>query len=150
MWLLERVVNEVPFRLWTGSAGDGTLLSTTQPVDQSLLELINPNPDGATVNAQYATIVRARLVPGSFLAGMQLGVELAARVSQITGQPTTFATEMTGDYGGVAWISLAENIEALQAGQRSLNSNADFARRIDQEASKVFTPGTQTVSRKIV
>jgi len=125
------------------------LLSATQAADQFLSELVYSDPAAATIDAQYASTVQARLAPGNFTQGVQLGVEIAQQVGQITGQPNSFAVGVTGDYGAVMWVGLAETIEQLQAAGRAINGNADFARRIDTDASKAFTPGTQTISRRL-
>lgn len=118
--------------------------------DQNLIQIVHSDPDAQTYEAQYATVVRATLAPGAMVTGIQLGVELAQQVRKITGTPMSFGIETTGTYGGVVWIGLASDIATLQAGTEAINSNIDFAQKIDQEAAKAFIPGTQTVSRRIV
>jgi hypothetical protein len=58
---------------------------------------------------------------------------------------------VTGNYGDVMWVSLAETIQQLQAANDALNADEEFGRQLDEEAAKAYLPGaTQTISRKIV
>ena len=127
-------------------------LLSTDAADQALMQLVHADADAAGVDARYASTVTAVLAPGSATAGIELGVELAQRAKKITGQPTSFAVGITGDYGAVMWISLTESIQKFQAGQEALNADAEFAKAIETGAAAAYLPGrsTQTISRKIV
>ena len=57
---------------------------------------------------------------------------------------------VTGDYGAIMWISLAETIQQLQAANEALNSDEGFIKTVDEKASKRYLPAaTQVISRKI-
>lgn len=129
---------------------EATALLSTDPADQMLMRLVHGDRDAASIDAHYASTVRATLAPGSMGAGIELGVDLAQRVKKITGRPTSFAVSVTGDYGAVMWVSLAETIEQLQAANEALDSDAEFSKAVDNEAGKAYLPGaTQTISRKV-
>jgi hypothetical protein len=126
-----------------------TLLST-DAADQMVMQLVHGDRDAATIDAQYATTVRATIAPGSMRAGIEFGVGLAQQVKQVTGLPTSFAVNVTGDYGAVMWVSLAETIQQVQAANEALNANEDFAKAVDKGAAKTYLPGAvQTITRKI-
>jgi len=126
-----------------------TLLST-DAADQMVMQLVHGDRDAATIDAQYATTVRATVAPGSMRAGIELGVGLAQQVKQVTGLPTSFAVGVTGDYGAVMWVSLAESIQQVQAANEALNANEDFAEAVDTGAAEAYLPGAvQTITRKI-
>ena len=128
-----------------------TTLLSTDAADQRLMQLVHADPDSAGINAQYASTVSATLAPGSMVSGIELGVEVAQQVKKISGQPTSFAVSVTGDYGAVMWVSLAETIQQLQAGNEAVNADTAFAKMVDQKASKAYLPGTtESISRKIV
>jgi hypothetical protein len=130
---------------------DATALLSTDPADQTLMQLVHGDRDAAGIDAHYALTTRALLAPGASQAGIELGVDLAQRGKKITGRPTSFAVGVTGDYGAVMWVSLAETIQQLQAANEALGSDAEFAKLADSKASKVFMPGaTQTISRRVV
>jgi len=125
-------------------------LLSTDPADQMLMQLVHADQDAASIDAHYASTVRATIAPGSMRTGVELGVELAQKVKQITGRPTSFAMNVTGEYGAIMWVSLAETIQQLQAANEALDANEEFAKAVDKDASKVYLPGaTQTISRKI-
>jgi hypothetical protein len=126
-------------------------LLSTDPADQRLMQLVYADPDAASINAQYASTVTATLAPGDRGKGIELGVEIAQRAKRITGRPTTFAMSLTGAYGEVMWVSLAETIQQVQAANEALNSDEEFAKSLDKDAAKVYLPhATQTISRKVM
>jgi hypothetical protein len=130
---------------------EATELMSSDPADQRLMQLVHADPDAQRISAQYASTVTATLAPGSRGAGIELGVEIAQRVKQITGLPGSFAVGVTGNYGEVMWVSLAETIQQLQAANETLNNDADFGKSIDKNAAKVYLPhATQSISRKVM
>jgi hypothetical protein len=129
---------------------EATALMSTHPADQMLMQLVHGDRDAAGIDAHYASTVRATVAPGSMRTGIELGVDLAQKVKQITGLPTSFAVGVTGDYGAVMWVSLAETIQQVQAANEALNANEDFSKAVDKDAGKAYLPGaTQTISRKV-
>jgi hypothetical protein len=125
-------------------------LLSTDAADQRLMQLVYADPDAARGDVQYASTVRAALAPGSMRRGIELGAEIAQQAKRITGRPTSFAVGVTGAYGDVMWVSLAETIQQLQSANEALNANEEFSKNLDKEAAKVYLPGaTQTISRKI-
>ena len=129
----------------------GAKFSSGEAADDALLQLVHADPDAANEQSQYATVVRAVLVPGSSAQGIELGAEIAQRAKKITGRPTSFAAAVTGAYGGVDWITVYESVEQLQKAQEAIASNADFGKFVDKEASKTYQTGaTQTAYRKII
>jgi hypothetical protein len=126
------------------------LLSTIEPPMQMLMQLVHGDRDAASIDVQYASTVRATLAPGSMRAGIELGVDLAQKVKQITGRPTSFAVGVTGDYGAVMWVSLAETLQQVQAANEALNADEEFSKALDKDAAKVYLPGAeQTITHKV-
>jgi hypothetical protein len=126
------------------------LSSATEPADQMLMQLVYGDRDAASIDAHYAMTVRATMAPGSMQKGIEFGVDLAQKVKQITGRPTSFAVNVTGDYGAVMWVSLAESIQQVQAANEALNTNEEFSKAVDKDAAKAYLPGAiQTISRKV-
>jgi len=125
-------------------------LLSTDAADQRLMQLLHADPDAARGDVRYASTVQAALAPGSMRRGIELGVEIAQKAKQITGRPTSFAVSVTGAYGNVMWVSLAETIQQLQAADEALNASEEFSEQLDTEAANVYLPGaTQTISRKV-
>jgi hypothetical protein len=120
-------------------------------IDDSLHQLVHPDAD-APADPAYATVVTAILAPGSFVDGVTVGVEIAQRAKAITGRATSFAVASTGVYGQVSWLALYDSIEQVQAADQALSADADFAKLLDEKASKAYLAGqsAQTISRRII
>ena len=130
---------------------EGAAYLSADPVDDTLLQLVHPDPDAANSEAQYASVVQGVLAPGSSVRGIELGVDIAQRAKKITGRPTSFAVAATGVYGAVEWISLYDSVEQVQAAQEALAADANFNKTVDTEASKCYQPGAaQMIFRKIL
>lgn len=116
--------------------------------DDRLLQFIVP--DHATLVAAmasgeepprnaYASVVTTVCAPGALGKGIELGVEIAQRVSAITGQQTAFLADTTGRYGGVNWITGHADVQALEAANAALQSDADWLQFIDQQVKGVYS-----------
>lgn len=128
---------------------EGTRFTTGMATD-GLVRFIHADRDGAAT-AQFSTVVRAVLAPGAFVDGTVLGVEIAQRAKAITGRPTSFGASQSGTYGGVGWIALYDSIDQVQAAGEALAADADFAKLLDQKASKAYIGGvsTQVINRRV-
>ena len=105
--------------------------------NDGLGNLIHADPDGSD-SAQYASITLSQLAPGMAAAGIELGVEICRHVKSVTGSPASFGASMTGQYGQVAWFVLADSIEQMQAGNEAISADADWAKLMDERASKAY------------
>jgi hypothetical protein len=115
------------------------------------MQLVHGDSDAANLDAQYASTVLATLAPGSMRTGIELGVDIAQRVKRITGLPTSFAVGVTGVYGAVMWVSLAETIQQLQAGNEALSADEEFSKVLDKDAAKAYLPAAeQTITRRVI
>jgi hypothetical protein len=107
--------------------------------------------DGRQIN--YGASVESTLASGHLADGIAIGVEIAERAQNITGVPTLFAIDNTGNYGGVRWLTGYADIQELERAEQALNSNADFATFIDTRAANAFTshPGAtvQAIFRRV-
>jgi hypothetical protein len=87
----------------------------------------------------YATSVTAICAAGQMAAGFGVAVEIADRVTAITGTPTLLMTSETGRYGEVMWTSTHPGIQSLEASSQALADDAGFVSFIDERAH-VFAP----------
>jgi len=115
-----------------------------------LVRFIHADRDGVAT-AQFSTVVRAVLAPGSLVDGTVLGVEIAERAKAITGRPTSFGASQSGTYGEVGWIALYDSIDQVQAAGEALAADADFAALLDARASKAYLAGlsSQVINRRV-
>ena len=126
---------------------------TTGELDDTLLQVVHNEPDAST-NPEYIVAVTGLQRPGEFAKGLEVGVKIAEAASRITGARTAFGTSVSGDYGGVAWVTGFENIGAMEAANNALSADESFLKLVDHEASKCFESGlgatVQTIYRRVV
>jgi hypothetical protein len=136
---------------WVAAVDAGSSM-TVGGADDLLAQVIYGEPDPDR-QIEYATAVQTVCAPGNFGKGIEVGVELAQRAEQIIGTPTLFLAGVTGNYGSVAWLSGHENVQALEASQQALASNADWAQLVDKKTAGVYTDDptqtTQLIYRRL-
>jgi hypothetical protein len=102
---------------------------------------------------EYVTVVQTVCATGNVARGMEAGVELAQRAEKIMSTPTLFLAEVTGNYGGVAWASAYENVQAMEAAQQALAGDQDWAKFVDKSTKGVYVEEpsltTQLIYRRL-
>lgn len=86
---------------------------------------------GDSGSVQLVSSIRAACATGQLAAAMGNGVEIAQRAESITGRPTMFLTNVTGNYGGVTWLAGYENLAAFEDANVKLNADPDWPAFID-------------------
>jgi hypothetical protein len=134
------------------SATDKGAALTVGGAEDTLSQVLSGAPDPSRP-IEYVTGVHTVCATGNLARGMELGVEIAQRAEKITGTPTLFLADVTGIYGGVGWVSGHENIQALEAAQQKLASDASWAKYLDKEVKGTYAdePGhtTQLIYRRL-
>jgi hypothetical protein len=134
-------------------ADQGAAFTGTQGLDDTLSQLVHGDID-PNRQIQYVAVIETIVAPGKFVRGMELGVEIAERASQVTGLPTTFLADTTGNYGGVRWITGYESVDQMQTAESAISADTKFAQFVDKEASAAYLSGvgvtTQRIARRIV
>ncbi|HVN49779.1 MAG TPA: hypothetical protein VMT43_00020 [Acidimicrobiales bacterium] len=106
-------------------------------LDDTLLQIVHgePDPDRAV---EYVSVVQAVCSGGKIAEGIGVGVEIAQRAEAVTGLPTMFATNVTGPYGGVGWLTGYENVGAFEAAGQALNGDPSWVQLVDSRAGGVY------------
>jgi len=132
----------------------GTAFVIPGSLTDSLLTVIHGNQPDPNRQTEYVSVVRSTAVAGHLARGFALGVEIAQKAEKVTGIPTGFLADATGNYGGVAWVSAFANIAEMERAQMALNTDQSFIEMIDKEAAGVYTdqPGatSQVILRRII
>jgi hypothetical protein len=140
---------ELDVGLWARvfSPGNGTLVWTSTVETLATLEA---SEDKLMADSGYLSLVDqgAKLTSSDAIDdhGVELGIDIAQQAGKITGCPTSFGVAVTGDYGGVAWLTMFSSVEQLQQSQEAIASAPEFAQKVDKEASKVFLPNVQQLT----
>ncbi len=125
---------------------------TVGGANDNLAQVIYGEPD-PTRQIEYVTVVRTVCATGNVAKGMEIGIALAQRAEKIMGTPALFLADVTGMYGGVAWASGYENVQALEAAQQALASDQDWAKFVDKETKGVYVEEpsltTQIIYRRL-
>jgi hypothetical protein len=134
------------------AATDKGAAMTVGGATDSLAQVIYGEPD-PNRQIEYVTVVRAVCATGNVAKGMEAGVELAQRAEKIMGTPTLFLADVTGNYGGVAWASGYENVQALEAAQQALVADEGWAKFVDKSTAGVYADEpsltTQIIYRRL-
>lgn len=121
-------------------------------MDDGVSVIISGEPD-RNRQVEYVATVEATMQAGRLADGMALGVEIAQRAEQITGVPSMFVADATGNYGGVAWLTGFRSVGELERGQALLNSDQKFIELIDKKCKGTYNdlPGSarQVIYRRI-
>ena len=129
----------------------GAKYASTDAVDDSIVQLVLADPDQAAIRPSYANVVRSALTDGSYVRGVEVGVEIAQRAKKIMGSPVSFGVAQSGTYGGLLWVTQFESVEQLQRAQETLNNDTSFAKFVDTEAKGLYQSEvtTQTSYRRL-
>lgn len=134
------------------SATDSGAAFTIGGAEDRLAQVVygSPEPDR---QVEYVTIVHAVCASGNLAKGMELGVEIAQRAEKIAGTPGFFLADVTGTYGGVAWVSGHADVQAMEASQQALGADTNFGKYVDQEVRGVYADEpsltTQLIYRRL-
>lgn len=121
--------------------------------DDMLAQVVYGEPDPSR-RVEYATAVQAVCGDGHFGRGIQAGIEIAQKAEAITGNPGLFLASVTGSFGGVAWISGHESIQALEASEQALLADPSWIEFVDEKTTGVYAEApeltTQTIYRRVI
>ena len=86
---------------------------------------------GESGSVQLVSSIQAVCATGQIAMALANGVEIARRAESATGRPTMFLTNVTGNYGGVGWLSGYESLAAFEEANAKLNADADWLTFVD-------------------
>lgn len=129
----------------------GAEFMTDGPHD-SLVQIVHGEKD-PNQHIEYVSTVHSVCALGGLQRGIELGMQIAQKATELGGFPTLFGLHTTGTYGGVAWFTGAPSLADLQSSEAKVNSDPSFIELIDKGAVGAYTGDawatTQRVYRKI-
>jgi hypothetical protein len=124
--------------------------------DDRLLQFVFPDADtlaaGPPADApqwQYASVVSSVCADGALRKGIELGVQIAQKATEVSGVPTAFLMDTTGAYGGVNWISTAPDIQTVEAANAAINASEEFLKLVDEGAKGTYIAGPESTQQLI-
>ncbi len=121
----------------------------TGPVIDGMASIVSPMPD-VNERSEYVTVVNTVAANGHIAAAVDHGLKIATTASRIEGLTTMFAMDVTGPYGGVAWMTGAPNIAAMDKSLAAINSSAEFAKLVDSGGNLYQGQATQITYRRLI
>jgi hypothetical protein len=111
--------------------------------ENSLIEVVH------TAGADYkraelgslASVISAEISVGRYSRAFGWGIEMAELVTEITGQPTIFARNVAGSFGGVSWIGASPDVATFDALEERLNKDPRYLAKLDEIAG-LFVEGS--------
>ena len=105
----------------------------TAPHTMAMRTPLTPMPDERRelpIGA-VATITTAVATGGKLSAAAAWGSEVAAYVSEVTGEPITFLADAFGTFGQLTWIGVSDDAKAADAANDKINVDAGYMQRLD-------------------
>jgi hypothetical protein len=135
--------------MYLDAAQRGAELTTGQLDDRAASYVSGGGDIG--FNPTHVAVVQSQLANQCLARGVAAGIAIAERATELSGLPTAFLVGTTGGYGDVAWITSAQSLADLEAGEQKTNFDPDFVKMVDDSAD-CFLPGvtTQEIWRRIV
>jgi hypothetical protein len=123
-------------------------------INDQLSTMIHPTDAPDPRRYEYSAVVESTLLPGKMAEGLALGVEIAQMVERLSGVPSAFMINNTGNYGGVTWATIYSDAAEMDRAEQAVNTNPEFVQLIDERASRCFAaaPGqaTQRINRRVL
>ena len=129
----------------------GARYASTDAINDGLVQFLQLEATNVTNPPAYVSVVQAQLAPGSYVHGIEVGLEIAQRAKAASGVDVSFAIATTGIYGQVEWHAGYDSVEHLQRANEALNADISFAQYLDSEVKQVYQPtgATQKVFRRL-
>jgi hypothetical protein len=108
----------------------------------------------APITADYVGLVRSSCANGCLGEGLALGVEIAQKVTELTGLECSFRADTGGTFGAVSWATLYPTAADIDRAAEIQFADAAFIEMIDQKAGHAYTGtaggSTEQMYRRLV
>lgn len=99
-------------------------------VDDALFQSLYMT-DGDMSSMNVVGTVSAVTAVGKAVEAVTSGIAIAQKFESITGQPSGFHVNVTGNYGGVGWLSAYPDLAAFEAANSKVSADASWLAYLD-------------------
>ena len=121
---------------------EGAIELFAAPAEDTVSEIVTFAGSGGNAG-EYAAVVVAQCADGRMADAMAWAVDIMNHVSSVTGQDVTLVRGLYGPFATLAWITMAETIEQVDAGTAAIAADSTYIDKIDS-AADLFVPGATT------
>ena len=115
-----------------------------------LAEKVTGARDPSAPLPSYVGVARAIAANGHVSEAMAAGVEIAEASTRITGIPTMFLADVTGDYGGCRWNTGYADIGGMERAEAALVADESWLKLIDRIGPAFQEGATQSIYRRLI
>lgn len=120
------------------------------PLQDRIAQVVVGARDPHAPLPSYVTVARAVAANGKLSDAMAAGVEIAETSTRITGVPTSFLVDTTGEYGGCRWNSGFADIGSLERAEAALMADDSWLKVIDRVGTCFQDGASQSIYRRII
>lgn len=120
------------------------------PLTDGLAQVVYGEIDPAAALPNYLSVARATAANGHVADAVNFGIEIAETAVRITGVPTLFMVELTGEYGGCRWGTRYGSIGDLERAEVALMNDQGWLELIDRVGPAYAQGATQSIYRRLV
>jgi hypothetical protein len=116
------------------------------PGHDLLREVVYGTPGDPPAVGSVVTVTTATAIVDRMIDAVGWGVEIAQHVEGVIGSPVAFLTDVFGTLGGMAWISVQPDFNALDASRGKIGADGDYLAKI-AGSKGLFIEGSGHVSQ---
>ena len=120
-------------------SGEGARLFSG-PAEDVITQFVGMAGTGTNVG-KYAALVTAQCAPGKIAKAMAWGIDIMNHVHKLTGLNTAMVRGLYGPWATVGWITLADSLEQVDAGEAATSGDASYIESVDG-AGDLFSEGS--------
>lgn len=127
---------------------DGAADLVSTPGEDRLGELIYGTPTEPGTVGAIAQVTTAAAVVDQMASAIGFAVDIAQHIEGVTGTPIFVLTNLYGAMGGVTWISVQPDIEAVDMARAKMQTDSSYLDRV-AKTKGLFIPGSGHVSQAV-
>ncbi len=127
---------------------DGAADLVTTPGEDQLAELIHGTPGEPGGIGSIAQVTTAAAIVDQMASAIGFAVDIAQHIEGVTGTPIFVLTNLFGGMGGVSWISVQPDMEAVDMARAKMQTDSSYLERV-AKTKGLFIPGSGHVSQAV-
>lgn len=127
---------------------EGAADLVTTPGQDQLAELIYGTPTEPGGIGAIAQVTTATAIVDQMASAIGFAVDIAQHIEGVTGTPIFVLTSLYGGMGGVSWISVQPDMEAVDMARAKMQTDSSYLDRVTKTKG-LFIPGSGHVSQAV-